>query len=130
MKNEPISKSPAADLLLTALQELKEIKIEVTVNFKRNESMGLEGSPAPVICNELPPLVRANITKTEELLPPVLSPADIQKFLGIGKKQSYELLNSNQFHVTRVGRRILVSRPVFIEWLEGTRDDLEVKRRS
>ncbi|AIQ63886.1 hypothetical protein PSTEL_13125 [Paenibacillus stellifer] len=69
------------------------------------------------------------MTRTEELLPPVLSPADIQKFLGIGQRQVYELLNSEDFHAARVGRRLFVSRAVFIEWLEGRSEDKEVKRR-
>ncbi|WP_342439965.1 helix-turn-helix domain-containing protein [Paenibacillus sp. FSL L8-0436] len=95
------------------------MKIEVTVHIRPPWE-------PPSIPAEPPQLVRPqqlNITKTEELLPPVLSPADIQKFLGIGQKQSYELLNSDAFHVSRVGRRMLVSRAVFIEWLEGRSED-------
>nr|WP_036669845.1 helix-turn-helix domain-containing protein [Paenibacillus sp. HW567] len=68
------------------------------------------------------------MTRTENLLPPVLSPADIQKFLGIGENQVYLLLNSGVFHAARVGRRLFVSRAVFIEWLEGRSEDREVKR--
>ncbi|ASA21279.1 helix-turn-helix domain-containing protein [Paenibacillus donghaensis] len=70
------------------------------------------------------------MTRTEKLLPPVLSPADIQKFLGIGENKAYELLASSQFHVARVGRRLFVSRTVFIEWLEGKSEAKEVNRRK
>jgi len=123
MKNEPISKSPAADLLIAALQELKEMKIEVTVNIRP------PGAPAAVVPTpDSPP--RLDITRTEEMLPSVLTSMDIQKFLGIGMSQTYDLLNSNQFHSVRAGKRFLVARPVFIEWLEGRSEDKEVKRRS
>jgi hypothetical protein len=121
MSNAPESKSPATDILLAALRELKEMKIEVTVNIRP------PGDPAPKPALDVsPPL---DITRTEELLPPVLSPADIQKFLGIGQRQVYELLNSAAFHVVKVGRRMVVSRVVFIEWLEGRSEDNEGKRR-
>ncbi|WP_342666573.1 helix-turn-helix domain-containing protein [Paenibacillus stellifer] len=123
MSNEPESKSPAADLLLAALQELKEMKIEVTVNIRTAGDPSDPIRPTP----KVPP--QLDITRTEELLPPVLSPADIQKFLGIGQRQVYELLNSEDFHAARVGRRLFVSRAVFIEWLEGRSEDKEVKRR-
>ncbi|OME02660.1 hypothetical protein BSK54_10415 [Paenibacillus odorifer] len=94
MTNAPPSKSHAADLNLSAHQELKQIKIEITVKILPPENMSTVPEP-----NASPQL---DITKTEELLPPVLSPLDIQKFLGIGKKQSYELLNSNLFYVCHV----------------------------
>ncbi|ULO05170.1 helix-turn-helix domain-containing protein [Paenibacillus sp. 19GGS1-52] len=117
--NEPTSKSPAADLLLSALQELKELKFEVTVSIKPPEDPNTVNRP------DRPQL---DITRTEELLQPVLSATDIQKFLGIGLRQVYELLNSGVIHVARVGKRMFVSRAVFIEWLEGS-DEPEVKRR-
>ncbi|OMD26138.1 DNA-binding protein [Paenibacillus odorifer] len=56
-------------------------------------------------------------------LPPVLQVVDIQNYLGIGKKQAYELCNSGQFHVVRVGRLIKVSREVFVKWMNGTGDE-------
>ncbi|WP_134686489.1 helix-turn-helix domain-containing protein [Brevibacillus migulae] len=51
--------------------------------------------------------------------PSVLSVADIQTILGIGRRQAYELVNSGSFHVARVGRRIMVSKSVFLKWLKG-----------
>ncbi|WP_019911540.1 helix-turn-helix domain-containing protein [Paenibacillus sp. HW567] len=47
----------------------------------------------------------------------VLSVADIQRMMGIGRRQAYELMHSGQFHVVRVGQRILVSEAVFLNWL-------------
>lgn len=51
--------------------------------------------------------------------PSVLNAKDIQQILDIGERQTYELLNSNQFHIVRVGRMIKVSKDVFLKWLEG-----------
>lgn len=52
-------------------------------------------------------------------LPPVLEVSHIQKFLNIGKNQAYDLCNSGQFHVVKVGRSIKISREVFVNWLNG-----------
>ncbi|MGG4498004.1 helix-turn-helix domain-containing protein [Brevibacillus reuszeri] len=52
-------------------------------------------------------------------LPDVLEVQDIQRFLSIGRVQAYELVNSGAFHVVKIGRRIKVSKDVFIRWLEG-----------
>jgi len=54
--------------------------------------------------------------------PNVLDVADIQAILGIGRRQAYELANSGQFHVVRIGKRIKISREVFIHWLNGAGD--------
>ncbi|WP_433946228.1 helix-turn-helix domain-containing protein [Paenibacillus sp. SN-8-1] len=51
--------------------------------------------------------------------PSVLQAKDIQSILGIGERQTYELLGSGQFHTVRIGRMIRVSKDVFIKWLEG-----------
>lgn len=52
-------------------------------------------------------------------LPAILDVLHIQKFLGIGKMQAYDLCKSKEFHIVRVGRRIKVDREVFLQWLEG-----------
>lgn len=51
--------------------------------------------------------------------PAVLDVADIQSILGIGRRQAYDLVNSGQFHIVRIGNRIKVSREVFFNWLNG-----------
>jgi len=51
--------------------------------------------------------------------PEALDVTDIQEILGIGRRQAYELVNSGQFHVVRIGRRIKVSKNVFLHWLNG-----------
>lgn len=51
--------------------------------------------------------------------PSILNVSHIQNILGIGRRQAYELVNSGQFHVVRVGKRIKISRDVFLQWLNG-----------
>jgi hypothetical protein len=57
-------------------------------------------------------------TKINEY-PVVLDVSHIQAILGMGRRQAYELANSGQFHVVRVGKRIKISRDVFFRWLNG-----------
>ncbi|WP_445935892.1 helix-turn-helix domain-containing protein [Paenibacillus sp. FSL L8-0696] len=57
--------------------------------------------------------------KTTSDYPSVLTAKEIQQILGIGKRQTYELLNSGQFHIVRVGKMIKVSKDVFLKWLQG-----------
>jgi hypothetical protein len=54
-------------------------------------------------------------------LPDVLDVVDIQNFLGIGRSQAYDLVNSGKFHCVRLNRRIKVPRVVFLSWLIGTK---------
>ncbi len=51
--------------------------------------------------------------------PLVMDVYHIQEVLGIGRRQAYELVNSEQFHIVRIGKRIKVSKSVFFSWLEG-----------
>lgn len=53
--------------------------------------------------------------------PEVLSPKHIQEILGIGRRQTYELLNQDPppFYFVRVGRSIKVSKVLFVKWLLG-----------
>ncbi|MBO2942518.1 hypothetical protein B1748_19890 [Paenibacillus sp. MY03] len=51
--------------------------------------------------------------------PDVLQVADIQQILGIGRRQAYELVNSGQFHVIRIGKSIRVTRDIFFNWMNG-----------
>ncbi|AWP26341.1 helix-turn-helix domain-containing protein [Paenibacillus sp. Cedars] len=51
--------------------------------------------------------------------PDVLQVSDIQQILGIGRRQAYELVNSGQFHVIRIGKSIRVVRDVFFNWMNG-----------
>jgi len=55
--------------------------------------------------------------------PEVLQVSDIQVLLGIGRRQAYELVNSGQFRVIRIGKSIRISRDVFFKWMNDTDDD-------
>ncbi|OME74373.1 hypothetical protein BSK65_01380 [Paenibacillus odorifer] len=59
------------------------------------------------------------IYKNTSDYPSVLTAKEIQQILGIGERQTYELLNSGQFHIVRVGKMIKVSKDVFLKWLQG-----------
>ena len=60
--------------------------------------------------------------KTREELPEVLNVEDIQHYLGIGRRQAYELVSSGEFHVVRIGKRIKVGKEVFLNWLNGVEE--------
>jgi hypothetical protein len=51
--------------------------------------------------------------------PEILNVSHIQEILSIGRRQAYDLANSGQFHVVRSGSRIMISKPVFIKWING-----------
>ena len=51
--------------------------------------------------------------------PDVLNVEDVQAILGIGRKQSYDLVNSDTFHSIRIGRRIKVSKKSLESWIKG-----------
>jgi excisionase family DNA binding protein len=51
--------------------------------------------------------------------PEILQVNDIQQILRIGRRQAYELVNSGQFNVVRVGKSIRIHREVFLKWLKG-----------
>jgi len=44
---------------------------------------------------------------------------DIRKLLGIGRKQAYELANSGQFPIKRIGTKIVISKEIFLKWLNS-----------
>lgn len=47
----------------------------------------------------------------------VYAPEDVQRILGIGRRQTYELLKEKRFPVKRVGRRLLIPVTPFNNWL-------------
>lgn len=57
--------------------------------------------------------MRGNLEK------PVLEVKDIQEYLGIGRRQAYELVKSGQFHSVQVGKKYKIARNVFLDWLIG-----------
>jgi excisionase family DNA binding protein len=56
-------------------------------------------------------------------LPEVMEVRHIQQYLGISKNQAYDLANSGQFHVVRVGKLIKIPRESFLNWFKGQNGD-------
>jgi Helix-turn-helix domain len=59
---------------------------------------------------------------TREDLPDVMSVKDVQQFLGIGRRQSYEMIENPPFHVVRVGKIYKISKISFLRWLDGDKE--------
>ncbi len=52
---------------------------------------------------------------------------EITIMLDIGKRQAYELVKKNIFSTRKLGRKILISKKSFDEWLNGTQDEIDDK---
>ena len=52
-------------------------------------------------------------------LPESLSPKHIQQILGIGRRQTYELLSEPPFRVIRLGRKYIIPKHLFFKWFDG-----------
>lgn len=57
----------------------------------------------------------ANQHTSEEKL--VYSVEELQRLLGLGRNNTYELVNSGVFPVVRVNNRILIPKEPFLQWL-------------
>ncbi len=44
--------------------------------------------------------------------------ADLQKVIGCGRRQAYDLCNRQGFPAIRMGRKIMIPRDGFLKWLE------------
>ena len=60
-------------------------------------------------------------------LPLVLQAKDVQAVLGISKGKTYELMNSVDFPTIFIGKRMVVARDAFLDWLNN--DKRKIKRR-
>lgn len=47
----------------------------------------------------------------------VYTPLEVKAILGIGKNETYRLIGSGAFPVVKVGRRLIVPKEPFHEWL-------------
>ena len=48
----------------------------------------------------------------------VLHPADLQRFLGIGRDKAYALMRSKAFPAIRIGKQYIVTKEALADWLE------------
>ncbi|TYQ18275.1 UNVERIFIED_CONTAM: excisionase family DNA binding protein [Acetivibrio alkalicellulosi] len=60
-----------------------------------------------------------NIITDVEQLPLSLTVSDISRILRIGKQNAYDLCHSKGFPSVQIGKRIIVPKPAFIEWLNN-----------
>lgn len=51
-------------------------------------------------------------------LPEMLSVKDISEYLGVSLSQCYKLMHQSDFPTTLIGKRLLVSRERFTEYIE------------
>lgn len=54
-----------------------------------------------------------------EDLPEALTSDHVQQILGIGRRQTYELLSNPPFKVVKVGRLYKISKKSFFKWFDG-----------
>jgi excisionase family DNA binding protein len=49
----------------------------------------------------------------------MLEVKDVMDMMGISKPKAYEIFKSGQFHVIQMGRKYMVHKDVFENWLKG-----------
>ncbi|MFW0780096.1 DNA-binding protein [Rossellomorea marisflavi] len=55
---------------------------------------------------------------TRDELPEVMAPIHVKSFLGIGKKQTYEMMENPPFRTVRVSRLHKISKVAFFDWFD------------
>lgn len=63
-----------------------------------------------------------------EEMPIVLQAKHVQMILGISRGKTYEVMKSNDFPTIYIGKRMVVTREAFFEWLN--QDKRKIKRRA
>lgn len=56
--------------------------------------------------------------KNYDELPLVLNAKEVAKVLGLSRAGTYELMRQKDFPAKRIGKRIIVTRDEFLEWLK------------
>jgi predicted DNA-binding transcriptional regulator AlpA len=49
----------------------------------------------------------------------MLEVKDVMSMMGICKPKAYEVFNSGEFHVVKLGRKYMVHKEIFENWLKG-----------
>ena len=52
-------------------------------------------------------------------LPLCLTVDEVARVLGIGKRQAYQLCHSKGFPCIKVGRRLIIPKPAFVQWMSS-----------
>lgn len=56
--------------------------------------------------------------KNIDELPITFGPVELATILGISRNKAYELANRTDFPKFRVGRKIIISKKHFVEWMD------------
>lgn len=64
------------------------------------------------------------IYKSNDELPLTLSAKDVAGYLHISLTCAYAVMNSHNFPVIKIGKRLIVTRERFLEWLESAKGDI------
>ena len=57
---------------------------------------------------------------TYDQLPLMLNAEDIQAVMNISRAMAYQLMHREDFHTIVIGKRMVVPRDKFLEWLEDS----------
>ena len=55
---------------------------------------------------------------SNEQLPCMLNADDIKRYMRISRAEAYEQMHSEGFSLIRIGKRMIVPRDKFLEWVE------------
>ncbi len=58
------------------------------------------------------------VYKTNDELPLTMNAKDVAGYLHVSLTCAYEIMNSKEFPAIKIGRRVLVTKDRFLEWLE------------
>ncbi len=58
------------------------------------------------------------VYKTNDELPLTMNAKDVAGYLHVSLTCAYEVMNSKEFPAIKIGRRVLVTKDRFLEWLE------------
>ena len=58
------------------------------------------------------------VYKTNDELPLTMNAKDVAGYLHVSLTCAYEVMNSQEFPAIKIGRRVLVTKDRFLEWLE------------
>ncbi len=56
--------------------------------------------------------------KSYDELPVMFSPATLAEILGVSKATAYGVVNRPDFPKLRIGKRIIISKKCYLEWIE------------
>ena len=65
--------------------------------------------------------------KNIEDIPVTFGPVELSKILGISRSKAYELVNRMDFPKYRIGKKIVISKKHFINWMDSHFSETQVR---